>query len=402
MTLIAENSEAFVLGKVIYDQATYWDIAVAAGISTDHFGNEENRALWRLLAKRIRRGFTVTPAALTDANNQAANPQVLSRALEAIMVDGLFSDHLAILQDRLARRIMHNAIMANMDANAETTMAELVAAIKDAQNVLSQDTGISTIKEAAREFLAEQEANAAANRLPGIPTGFEQLDVLSGGMRPGQFWVIAGRPSEGKSVMMLQIALKAAKDGRRVLLVSLEMSKADVVARLLSCFQHIRMNAVTNLSDATGYEKAQLRQGVEELIRLDLHIIDASDMTIEKIGAMAGRLAESRPIDLLVIDYLQLISSPAVKGQSREGEVAAISRGCKNLAKRLKCPLLTGSQLNEQGVTRESRAIAQDCDALLAIKNGGDEDGVKVRKMRNGERGRILDLTLNGLYQKFD
>ena len=97
------------------------------------------------------------------------------------------------------------------------------------------------------------------------------------------------------------------------------------------------------------------------------------------------------------MDYLQLIRVGRARGESREEEVARASGGLKQLAKELRCPVITGSQLNDDGKTRESRAIEQDADALLVIV----EEGIAVQKMRNGPRGDLLPLILDGATQRF-
>ena len=102
-------------------------------------------------------------------------------------------------------------------------------------------------------------------------------------------------------------------------------------------------------------------------------------------------------IDLVVVDYLQLVRGNRSSRESREEEVARVSGGLKQLAKALRCPVISASQLNDNNQVRESRAIEQDCDALLFIA----EDGIKVGKMRNGRRDQVLPLALDGVHQQF-
>ena len=124
-------------------------------------------------------------------------------------------------------------------------------------------------------------------------------------------------------------------------------------------------------------------------------------MTIDVISGHCIRLQETKGLDLVVIDYVQMVASPRIKGQSREQEVAAISRACKQLAKRLKCPVITATQLNEANQARESRAIEHDADNLFVIEHKGDETTVQAWKCRNGVRGTIFKATMDGLHQRF-
>ena len=127
--------------------------------------------------------------------------------------------------------------------------------------------------------------------------------------------------------------------------------------------------------------------------------IDASAaQSIESITAEARRIRDSHgSLSLVVVDYLQLIRGGRSRNEMREEEVARVSGGLKQLAKALNCPVLSASQLNEQGQTRESRAIAQDADAVLIIA----EDGIRIAKMRNGVRDSVLNLKIDGRFQRF-
>jgi replicative DNA helicase len=127
-----------------------------------------------------------------------------------------------------------------------------------------------------------------------------------------------------------------------------------------------------------------------------------ADMTMDTISGHCIRIQETNGLDLVVIDYVQMVASPRVKGQSREQEVAGISRACKQLAKRLKCPVITATQLNEQGQSRESRAIEHDADNVFIIDHKDIESTVQVWKCRNGVKGTIYKATMDGLHQSFD
>jgi replicative DNA helicase len=124
-------------------------------------------------------------------------------------------------------------------------------------------------------------------------------------------------------------------------------------------------------------------------------------MTIDTISGHCIRMKETDGLDLVVIDYVQMVASPRVKGQNREQEVASISRACKQLAKRLRCPVLTATQLNEQNQSRESRAIEHDADNVLVIDHTKDGSTVQFWKCRNGKRGTMFRAVMDGLHQSF-
>ena len=130
----------------------------------------------------------------------------------------------------------------------------------------------------------------------------------------------------------------------------------------------------------------------------ELYLDPAETPTIDSIRAEAMRIRDAAgKLDLVVVDYIQLVDGSRGKGETREGEIAKISRGLKRMARELNCPVITASQLNEEGKTRESRAIVQDADALIYIT----ENGLRIGKLRNGQRDKVIPLYLNGSIQRF-
>lgn len=121
-------------------------------------------------------------------------------------------------------------------------------------------------------------------------------------------------------------------------------------------------------------------------------------MTLEDIESECQRIKDvTGGLDLIVIDYLQIVKGERHRGESREQEVARISMGAKQMAKRFSVPVVTASQLNSTGETRESRSLENDADTLLFIA----DDGLKVGKMRNAKRNQVLKLFMHGSKQKF-
>jgi len=237
-----------------------------------------------------------------------------------------------------------------------------------------------------------------SGELPGASTGIAEIDAICGGMRPGEFWVVAGKPSRGKSVLMLQIASKFIADGKPTAIHSLEMMNHEVIGRLISVLTHTNYGSITQPRTAAKHELQKIQRGVEQISSSHLWIDSSSNQSIDSIAAEAERIRDLHgSLDLVVVDYLQLIRGSRSSRESREEEVARVSGGLKQLAKHLKCPVISASQLNDNNQVRESRAIEQDADALLFIA----DDGIKVGKLRNGQRDVVLPLRLNGQYQHF-
>jgi len=249
--------------------------------------------------------------------------------------------------------------------------------------------------------MAKLKENYDNGKIPGLSTGFPKLDEKTGGLRKGEFWVIGAKTSVGKSVMMLQISQGAIKDGKRVAIFTLEMGADEVIGRMISCGNSISIGEITQPRHVSKMSIEKIKKAASEIKETQLMICDSADLTIDAISGHCERIAETQGLDLIVIDYLQLISTPRMRGQSREQEVASISRACKQLAKRLKCPVLTATQLNEAGQSRESRAIEHDADCVFFIEQTNGDCNLNMWKARNSKRGELIPVTLQGEYQRF-
>ncbi len=181
--------------------------------------------------------------------------------------------------------------------------------------------------------------------MTGIPTGFTDLDRLLNGLHPGQLIVVAGRPGLGKSTVAMDFVRSAAiKHGMTSLIFSLEMSKIEIVMRLLSAEARVPLHVIRSgqLSD-DDWTKLARRMG--EISEAPLFVDDTPNMTLMEIRAKARRLKQRNNLKLIVVDYLQLMASPK-RVESRQQEVAELSRGLKLLAKEVECPVIAVSQLN--------------------------------------------------------
>ena len=132
-----------------------------------------------------------------------------------------------------------------------------------------------------------------------------------------------------------------------------------------------------------------------------LTICDADSISLESIDSRLAQMIDAGlGVDLIIVDYIQLVGVSNNQGKSREQEVSEVARSLKQLSKKYNCPVLSASQLNDDGKVRESRAISHDCDVLLKIEP--EEGVIIVSKNRNGERGGELPLALNGSFQRFE
>ncbi|MEV4535616.1 replicative DNA helicase [Asanoa sp. NPDC049518] len=239
--------------------------------------------------------------------------------------------------------------------------------------------------------------------MTGVPTGFTDLDRLLNGLHAGQLVIVAGRPGLGKSTASMDFARNAAiRHNCASAIFSLEMSKVEIVMRLLSAEARVPLHVLRSgqLSD-DDWTKLARRMG--EISEAPLFVDDTPNMNLMEIRAKARRLKQRHDLKMIVVDYLQLMSSPK-RTESRQQEVAELSRGLKLLAKEVECPVIAVSQLNrgpEQRTDkrpqlsdlRESGSIEQDADVVILLHR---DDYYDKESPRAGEADFIVAKHRNG------
>ncbi len=258
-------------------------------------------------------------------------------------------------------------------------------------------------------------------KLRGLPTGFADFDKFTGGLRPGDLVIVAGRPSMGKSTLAVNIAEYAAINPSlkaSVAIFSMEMPSEQVVTRMLSSIGSVPLGSLRSgrISDE---DWVRVTGATSQLSEAKIFIDETPALTPTELRARARRIKREHGLALVVVDYLQLMQVPGTK-ENRATEISENSRGLKVLAKELAVPVIALSQLNRSveqrehkkpvmSDLRESGAIEQDADMILLIyrdevynkettKKGIAE--IDLAKHRNGEIGTFL-LTFQGQYTRF-
>ena len=238
----------------------------------------------------------------------------------------------------------------------------------------------------AEAALMEYEESVYAKDAPGV--GIDALDRVIGGVRPGRLHIVAAYPGGGKTTMMVQTALKAAKHGT-VVFVSGEMTAAQIVAVAVSNLGQVDMSPEAIRRRKTNQDVegiARVKAGLEVFKSLPLYIVDHKAPSLADLNLYCQQY---KPM-LLVCDYLQIMKSPEL-AQNREQEVARNAQGLKSIAMGHACAVMTGSQLNRDGQTRESDAPFHHCDVFMRLEVTGEALGadvnVKINLMKN--RGGI-------------
>ena len=237
----------------------------------------------------------------------------------------------------------------------------------------------------------------------GVPTGFSELDQITNGLHAGQMVIVAARPAIGKSTLALDFARACSiKNGLTSAIFSLEMSKSEITMRLLSAEAKVPLGHMRsgNMSDD---DWARLARRMGEVADAPLYIDDSPNLTMMEIRAKARRMKQRHDLRLVIIDYLQLMTS-GKRVENRQVEVSEFSRSLKLLAKELEVPVVALSQLNrgpEQRTDkkpmlsdlRESGSLEQDADMVVLLHR---EDAYERESPRAGEADLILAKHRNG------
>lgn len=291
---------------------------------------------------------------------------------------------------------------------------------KISENVDSKDL-VSLKDVIAQEFVRLEKVYQNKGVATGISSGFSDFDQMTSGFHPSDLIILAARPAMGKTAFALNLALNAAmKSKKGVLLFSLEMSSSQLLQRLLSIEAGIGLQKIRNgFLDPDDWGKLGLAS--MKLSNSEINIADLPNVNVLEIRAIARRLKAAGKLDMIIIDYLQLIKGNSTRGDNRQQEISEISRALKGIARELDIPIIALSQLSratEQRADRrpmlsdlrESGAIEQDADMVMFLYrddyyNEDSEDKglteVIIGKQRNGPVGTIK-LRFFHEYTKFE
>jgi replicative DNA helicase len=263
-----------------------------------------------------------------------------------------------------------------------------------------------------------EELSQKGAEVTGIPTGFRDLDRKLAGLHPTNLVIVAARPGMGKTTLALNMATNVALRDHAVAIFSLEMSREEMVTRLL-CSQGKIDSQKLRSGRLTEGDFTRLSNAASVLYKKPIYVDDSPGLTVTEIRAKCRRLSRRPGLDLVIVDYLQLMNSSS--GENRQQEIATISRNLKNLARELHVPVIAVSQLNRSlesredkrprlGDLRESGAIEQDADVVMFIyrheyyhPEATETRGlaeVAVAKHRQGAIGRV-DMTFLPEYTLF-
>ena len=356
---------------------------------------------------------TVSELIFKDSkNSKSINASYIARLVDNVPSSANFERYIEIVLEHSHRRKLLKAsgrielLAMAMDKEIHSVLDEAEQTIFTASDDAIGDglVGVNDVLESAIERIEEIENRGTG--LSGLPTYFSDLDYYLSGLQEGNLVVLASRPSMGKSSLGLNIATNVAKEGKVVAFFSLEMTKEELVQRVL--FSEAKVTSGDARKGQLGAEKwSRVVEAASKVNNLPLYFDDAPVITVTDIRAKSRRLKSSKDLDLIIVDYLQLMQSSS--GDNRQQEIAEISRNLKNLARELRVPILALSQLNRAaearedkrprlGDLRESGAIEQDADIVMMLYrddyyNPGTEipgvAEVNIVKNRSGQTGKV-------------
>ncbi len=410
------NAEAALLGSCLIDLNAYME--VSAFLRRDDFYLHRHRVLWDAISAIYERGESVDELTIESElraqqtlNDVGGMPYVI-QLLTTTPTSANAETYGRLVERGAIRRALIDAASRIAQAAQEET-ADIHEVMSKAEATLFGVTERSLsrrelvpMSSAISEYydqIAEQYQHRGEP--VGIPTGFEDLDQLLGGMQRSDLIIIAARPGVGKTSLMLSMARNAAKLGNnaRVAIFSLEMSGEQLVQRLVSAETGINSQKLRT-GDLTDSEWRLFTQAAGNLGALNIFIDDTPALTPLQMRTKCRRLQREHGLDLVIVDYLQLMNSGLPRNDNRVQEISYISRNLKELARELNVPLLSAAQLSRNveqrgdkrpmlSDLRESGSIEQDADIVMFIYR---EDMYEENSERQNQADLLISKHRNG------
>jgi len=417
------EAEQALLGCILLDNAVLYQILER--ISPQDFFSTAHQIIFAKICEIVRNSRAIDPVLLpAELSKEGLLEKVGGVAYLAKLTDGVpigsppaVSEYCRIVKEKAQLRsifrlgqTLGSQTTLQQDVEGTLVFAESsMAAIRE--NLETNTRGAMPLSEVAKESLPILERTVGSGIMIGTSTGFPRLDELTAGWIPGELVILAARPSRGKTALGLEFALRAAKEGRAVVLFSLEMSRAAILMRMVCREAKVESQRLRR-GFLNRQEWERLTQAMGQLSALPIWIDDRAGVSAPELRHRMRSLARRIQPKLVVVDYLQLLKA---RGQNRTEEVTRISielkAAARDLGEACGATLLAVAQLNRVAANerpklhhlRESGQLEQDADAVLLLSDaeGGTNGQIRpslkvleVSKQRNGPCGSIRLLFL--------
>ncbi len=428
-----DEAEVAVLGTILLTEQALDQIFVELKLTAEDFYRPRHGVIFRAMLRLKEKAEPEAVDALTvsdDLNRhneleEAGGAAYIHALPTMVPAAGAVRDYARIVRDHsMLRRLLGAA--REIQENVATHGGDPRALVEQAEQAIfraahDHDTSqVRSIEDVLHEELDKLERlSKEGQSLTGTPSGFRDLDEITGGFQPGNLIVLAARPAMGKSALGANIAENAAVDhGKSVALFSLEMSDGELAQRFIASRGKISGESLRK-GRVKPEQWPKVLAATEKLTKAPLFIDDSSDLGVLELRAKARRLHQHHPLGLLIVDYLQLMRAEDPR-DGRVEQVGKMSRGLKILARELHIPVIAVSQLSRavearpdkrplMSDLRESGNIEQDADLVMFVyrdeyyNKESEKQGIAevlISKHRNGPIGG-LELTFLDRYPKF-
>ena len=413
------EAEEAVIGSILIDPDAYYE--VASTLRSDDFYLVKHRWIWNVFKSLHDQNMPIDQLTTQDeleARDQleeiggfAYLTQLVTRVPTAFNV----AAYAQLVEEAATRRRLIRAAgdVAKIAYDEQTDINEVVNQSEQALFGVTEGRSsrdLVPISQVAHEYYDRvQQLYDNRGKIVGVPTGFQDLDKLLGGMQKSDLIVVAGRPGKGKSAFMVSVALNAARThNQRVALFSLEMSNEQVMQRMVAQDSHIDSHKL-RMGELEDEQMDRFIHSVNLLSDVGVYLDDTPSISAMQLRSKSRRLAAEIKLDLIIVDYLQLMITDLRRDSNRVQEVSEISRSLKALARELHVPVLAGAQLS-RGIEqragqkpllsdlRESGSIEQDSDVVMFLHHPDSWDDdlqrqhvteLVVSKHRNGKTGSV-------------
>ena len=429
------EAEQAVIGGVFVHNAIFHELVDL--ISSEDFYSPVHQLIYASFEELYRKTqpidmiTTAEELAHLGRLESVGGPVYLSELASSVVSAGNALHHAKIVKEKSARRRLIQAAGEIIGEAFETDSVETL--LDEAEQKIFQiaDSRTSTVFTPSKDAV-DRIFNILTKRvenhslITGVPSGYEKLDEMTAGLQPSDLIIIAGRPSMGKTAFALNVALRASiRAEKSVAVFSLEMSTDQLIQRLLCVQGKVELSRVRTGFHLTDDDWSKLYDAAHHLSNARMFIDDTPALSTMELRARCRRLKAEKGLDLVVVDYLQLMRS-SMRTDSREQEISDISRNLKALAKEMNIPVIALSQLNRKveertdkrpmlSDLRESGAIEQDADVIMFLfredfykrKEGdgprplSEKAEVILGKQRNGPIGTV-ELAFLSRYTAFE
>lgn len=382
------DAEKALLGAILINNSLFFEIQQM--VSASDFYMPSHQSLFQAISDMLMKSETADVVTITDnlsifgALDKAGGAAYISSLIDGMPRLSNIKEYAALIKEKSTIRSLISAannIIQSCFTGAES-IDDLVGSAEKSILEINIDklqgglVPLNMIAQKAQETLDALHSDRKA--LPGIITDYVSLNDLTGGFHPSELVIVAARPSKGKTAFAVNVAIKAAKEGKFVAFFSLEMAAEELFFRILASESHLDLHLMRK-GMIRREERVKANNKIAELANFPLYVDDSNPLTIIDIASKLRRLRSTTgKIDLIIVDYLQLMKGIG-RQENRTQEISGISRGLKEIAKEFRVPVIALSQLSraveQRGEDsepllsdlRESGSIEQDADLVIFI-----------------------------------